>query len=120
MPGNCPMGFAFTTRDDYEHRAIREFPGAPKKELQEVSWPAEDAPFCDCPEPCARHAEGYAAGKDKAYFEVIASLEGPPHAEGCACQVKQACLQRVTTLMSRSSPTLFELLEGWNLDGHDN
>ena len=42
-------------------------------------------PVCDCPEPCACYAEGYAAGKDKAYFEVLASLEGPPHAEECGC-----------------------------------
>ena len=40
-------------------------------------------PLCDCPEPCACYAEGYAAGKDKVYFEVIASLDGPPHAEDC-------------------------------------
>ena len=45
-----------------------------------------DRPLCDCPEPCACYAEGYAAGKDKAYFEVLASLQGPPHAEGCVCQ----------------------------------
>ena len=25
---------------------------------------------CDCPEPCACFAEGYAQGKDKAYFEM--------------------------------------------------
>ena len=43
-------------------------------------------PLCDWPEPCACYAEGYAAGKDKAYFEVIASLDGPPHAGDCACQ----------------------------------
>ena len=72
-------------------------------------------PLCDCPEPCAC----YAAGKDKAYFEVIASLEGPPHAEDCACQpcqVKRACLQKV---MARSSPGLFELVEVWALEDHD-
>ena len=34
-------------------------------------------PLCDCDEPCGCFAEGYAAGKDKAYFEVLASLEGP-------------------------------------------
>ena len=45
-----------------------------------------ERPLCDCPEPCACYAEGYAAGKDKAYFEVIASLESPPHAAVCACQ----------------------------------
>ena len=66
-------------------------------------------PLCDCPEPCACYAEGYAAGKDKAYFEVLASLDGPPHAGECACQpcqVKRACLQKVMTLMARSSPAL--------------
>ena len=69
-----------------------------------VDNPAETAmtgsarSLCDCPESCACYAEGYAAGKDKAYFEVIASLEGPPHAGECACQpcqVKWACLQKV-------------------------
>ena len=80
-------------------------------------------PLCDCPEPCACYAEGYAAGKDKAYFEVLASLEGPPHAEGCTCQpcqVKRACLRKVMTLMARSSPALLELLEVWALEDHDS
>ena len=78
-----------------------------------------ERPLCDCPEPCACYAEGYAAGRDKAYFEVIASLEGPPHAEGCACQtcqLKPARLRKVMTLMARSSPSLFELLEPWVLN----
>ena len=55
-------------------------------------------PLCDCPEPCGCYAEGYVAGKEKAYFEVISSLDGPPHAGDCACQpchVKRACLQKV-------------------------
>ena len=58
-----------------------------------------ERPLCDCPEPCVC----YAAGKDKAYFEVIASLNGPPHAEDCACQpcqVKRTCLRKVMTLMA--------------------
>ena len=79
--------------------------------------------LCDCPEPCGCYAEGCAAGKDKAYFEVITSLEGPPHAEGCACQscqVKQACVRKIMTLMARSSPGLFELVEAWVLEDHDN
>ena len=82
-----------------------------------------ERPLCDCPEPCACYAEGYAAGKDKAYFEVIASLEGPPHAAVCACQpcqVKRACLRKVMTLMARSSPSLFELLEPWVLEDNDD
>ena len=63
--------------------------------------------------------EGYAAGKEKAYFEVLASLEGTPHAEGCAClpcQLKRARLQKVMTLMARSSPGIFELVEAWALE----
>ena len=54
---------------------------------------------------------------------MIASLEGPPHAGECACQpcqVKRACLQKVMTLMARSSPALFELVEVWALEDHDN
>ncbi len=61
---------------------------------------ARNRPLCDCPEPCGCYAEEYAACKDKAYFEVLASLEGPPHAEGCGCQpcqVKQACLRRTSS-----------------------
>ena len=63
------------------------------------------------------------AHKDKAYFEVLTSLEGPPHAEGSACQpcqVKQACVRKIMTLMARSSPGLFELVEAWVLEDHDN
>ena len=48
---------------------------------------ATERPLCDCPEPCACYAEGYAAfATIKAYLDVIASLEGPPHARGCAGQ----------------------------------
>ena len=78
-----------------------------------------DRPVCDCPEPCGCYAEGYAAGKDKGYLEVLASLDGPPHAEGCACQpcqVNTACLRKVMTFMARSSPALFELVEAWGLE----
>ena len=34
-------------------------------------------PLCDCPEPCGCYAEGYAVGKEKAYFEVLSSLDWP-------------------------------------------
>ena len=82
-----------------------------------------ECPLCDCDEPCGCYAQGYAAGMDKAYFEVIGSLEGPPHAGECACQpcqVKRACIRKVMTFMARSSPALFELVEAWALDDHDN
>ena len=65
-----------------------------------------ERPLCDCPEPCACYAEGYAAGKDKAYFEVLANLEGPPHAGDCSCQ---PCLLKVMALLAMTSPGIFEL-----------
>ena len=73
----------------------------------------------DSPEPCAC----YAQGKDKAFFEIICRLDGPPHAEGYGCQpcqVKRACLQKVMTLIARSSPGLFELVEVWALEDPDD
>ena len=36
-------------------------------------------PVCNCPEPCDCYVEGYAQGKEKIYFEMLASLEGPVH-----------------------------------------
>ena len=41
-----------------------------------------DRPVCDHPEPCGRYAVRYAAGKDKADFEVLASLDVLPHVAG--------------------------------------
>ena len=80
-------------------------------------------PVCDCPQPCACYAEGYAQGKDKAYFEMLASLEGgTPHAGDCACrpcQVKTACIGALLNMMASRSPELFEQVEAWVLDGHD-
>ena len=42
-------------------------------------------PVCDCPEPCACYAEGYAHGKEKAHFEVRAVLDSN-HATRCSCE----------------------------------
>ena len=44
-----------------------------------------DAP-CDCAgRTCGCYGEGYAAGEDKAYFEVRALAEGREHGPGCEC-----------------------------------
>ena len=75
-----------------------------------------DRPVCDRLEPCGRYAVRYAAGKDKADFEVLASLDVLPHAAGCACQpcqVKRACLQKAMTLLAKTSPGLFDQVETW-------
>ena len=42
-------------------------------------------PACNCPEPCPCYAEGYAQGKDKAYFEMN-NFDWTQHAKGCGCQ----------------------------------
>ena len=78
-------------------------------------------PVCDCPEPCACYAEDYSQGKNKAYFEMLASLEGPVHTVDCACwscQVKTACMGALLTMMASRSPELLEQVQAWVLDGH--
>ena len=48
---------------------------------------ASERPLCDCHEPCGSYAKGYAAGKDKAYFEVLARPPQFRQAPGpLACQ----------------------------------
>ena len=54
----------------------------PEDEVQGATVVDGTRPLCDCDEPCDCYVEGYAAGKGKEYFEVIVSLEGPPHTEG--------------------------------------
>ena len=74
----------------------------------------KERPLCDCPEPCDCYAEGYAAGKDKAFFEMEMALQDDTHAAGCGCQpcrVKWACLRKAMTLMASSSSAL---------EGHDH
>ena len=73
---------------------------------------------CDCPNPCGCYAEGYARGRDEAYLEVMANVDGPAHHDECSCepcQVKLAFLQKLMLLMGRSSPALFHLAEDWGL-----
>ena len=65
-----------------------------------------ERPVCDCPEPCACYAEGYAAGKDKAFFEIEMALQDDTHAPGCGCQpclVKRSCIDKAMTILATSS-----------------
>ena len=62
------------------------------------------------PEPCTCYDEG----KERAYFEMLASLEGPVHGMDCACrpcQVKTACISALLTMMASQSPELFDQVE---------
>ncbi len=72
----------------------------------------EERALCDCPEPCGCYAEGYAAGKEKAYFEIEMALQDDTHASSCGCQpcrIKRAVLE--TMLLASRSPAL---------EGHDH
>ena len=51
--------------------------------------------------------KGYAAGKDKAFFEMEMALQDDTHAAGCGCRpcrIKRAVLE--TTVLVSSSVTL--------------
>ena len=77
-----------------------------------------ERPLCDCDEPCACYAEGYAAGKDKAYFEVVASLNGArptPRAAPVSPRRGAGLPPESDDAPARSSPSLFELVEAWTL-----
>ena len=68
---------------------------------------ASETPVCDCPEPCACYTEGYAAGKDKAYFEIEMTLQDDTHAGGCSsrpCRIKRAVME--TALLASNSLAL--------------
>ena len=45
----------------------------------------KEHPLCDCPEPGGCYTEGYAAGKDKAFFKMEMALQDDTHA-ACCCQ----------------------------------
>ena len=82
-----------------------------------------DRPLCDSPELCGCYDDGYAAGKEMTYFEIEMVLQNYTHAARCGCQpcqVKKACLRKVMTRMARSSPALFDLVEGRVWDDHNN
>ena len=73
---------------------------------------------CDCPEPCACYAEGYARGKERAHFEVRTVLD-PSHAESCGCEpykTVRAILKRKLAVDDR----LLRLVELHSMNGHDS
>ena len=41
---------------------------------------------CDHDEACKCYSQGYADGKDKAYFEIRMMLEDGTHSTGCGCE----------------------------------
>ena len=79
-----------------------------KDSLAEANMTDTARPVCDCPEPCACYAEGYAQGKEKAHFEIRNVIDSN-HADRCGCEpcitVREIARR---TLTVRTSPELFE------------
>ena len=62
-----------------------------------------DAP-CDCAgRTCGCYGEGYAAGKDKAHFEVRALAEGREHGPGCECGPCQTSRALIAALVREAA-----------------
>ena len=62
-----------------------------------------DAP-CDCAgRTCGCYGEGYAAGKDKAHFEVRALAEGREHGPGCECAPCQTSKALIAALVREAA-----------------
>ena len=62
--------------------------------------------LCDHDEPCGCYAEGYAAGQDKAFFD-IQSVPGNGHPVDCPCNpcvTSRVLVQRITQGFIRSLP----------------
>ncbi len=71
----------------------------------------QERSLCDCPEPCGCYAEGYAAGNDKAFFEMEMALQDDTHDAACGCQpcqVKRACPRKAMTLLANGSLALLD------------
>ena len=87
---------------------VRTTAGMTESFARDLRLTDTERPVCDCPEPCGC----YAAGKDKAYFEIEMALKDDTHAGGCGCRpcrIKRAVLEMA---LLTSIPPL--------LEGHDH
>ena len=74
---------------------------------------------CDHPDPCACYAEGYAAGKQQAHWEVRNDGLGA-HAAGCGCdacvsaaRVLDIWLESMATSDHQEDRDLYEVFRAW-------
>ena len=64
-----------SSREKVEHEG--RYANRKAEILREAAMTDKERRLCDCPEPCGCYAEGYAAGKDKAFFEMeIVDFQG--------------------------------------------
>ena len=70
--------------------------------------PLEATQYVDTSNPAPATLRVMLEGKDKAYFEMSASLKGPAHAVDCSCPpcpVKAACIGARLAVMVSRDPT---------------
>ena len=75
-------------------------------------------PVCDCPEPCACYAEGYAHGKEKAHFEVRTVLDSN-HADSCGCEPCKT-VREVIRRRPATDDRLLRQVDVHIMNGHGN
>ena len=74
---------------------------------------------CDHPDPCACYAEGFAAGRERAHWEVRNAGLGVPDG-GCGCdacmsaaRVLEVLLETMATSDQQEDRALYEVFRAW-------
>ena len=74
---------------------------------------------CDHPDPCACYAEGFAAGRERAHWEVRNAGLGV-HDAGCGCdacmsaaRVLEVLLETMATSDQQEDRALYEVFRAW-------
>jgi hypothetical protein len=84
-----------------------------------MTTPNDSVSPCDCEEACGCYVEGYAAGKDKAFFE-IQSVPGSGHEVDCPCNpcaTSRVLVVRITdSFIFNMAPPVREAYDRWLAD----
>ena len=74
---------------------------------------------CDHPDPCGCYADGYAAGKERAHWEVRNAGLGV-HDAGCGCEARRAAdrvleiwLETMATSERQEDRDLYQVFRAW-------
>ena len=68
---------------------------------------------CDCPEACSCYAEGYAAGREKSWFE-MGNFDWTQHSRGCSCEPCLAFGKVLVRMLDTWPGTMMIRRGGWS------
>ena len=80
-------------------------------------------PLCDSPDPCTCYADGYAAGKDQGVLRSDSQPRRPAPRRGLGLPTlpgEAGLREEGDDPDGQEFAGLFELVEAWTLDDHDN